>query len=97
MKPIPLALGEVANFGIAKLLFYVNMSAPNTHYTLPPLLGNLFEYTLHPYLSISFSTTTSIRMAVGQMDAEVARSAESLPPLHPVDCHFRHFSYFRDV
>ena len=42
MKPIPLTLGEVANFGIAKLLFYVNMSAPNTHYTLPPLLWKLF-------------------------------------------------------
>ena len=42
MKPIPLTLGEVANFGIAKLLFYVNMSAPNTHYTVPPLLWNLF-------------------------------------------------------
>ena len=45
MKPIPLTLGEVANFGIAKLLFYVNMSAPNTHYTLPPLLWKLFGYT----------------------------------------------------
>ena len=44
MKPIPLTLGEVANFGIAKLLFYVNMSAPNTHYTLPPLLWKLFAF-----------------------------------------------------
>ena len=43
MKPMPLTLREVANFGIAKLLFYVNMSAPNTHYTLPPLLWKLFD------------------------------------------------------
>ena len=63
MKPIPLTLGEVANFGIAKLLFYVNMSAPNTHYTLPPLLWKLFALHRDSAEILRFAAETCLSMS----------------------------------